>query len=81
MSTRFPWQSIKTYNDILFHKFEGIARISINRPQVHNAFTPVTVSEMIDAMNYCREDADIRRPIREHAGTFCLGTARPDPGR
>src|ERR1044071_9005855 len=75
MSTRFQWQSVKTYNDILFHKFEGIARISINRPQVHNAFTPVTVSEMIDAMNYCREDADIRVIILTGEGgkAFCSG--------
>ena len=75
MSTRFPWQTVKTYSDILFEKLDGIARISINRPQVHNAFTPVTVSEMIDAMNHCREDADVRVIILTGEGgkAFCSG--------
>lgn len=75
MSYKFPWSAIKEYKEILFHKFEGIARISINRPQVHNAFTPLTVSEMIDAMNYCREDGDIRVIILTGEGgkAFCSG--------
>lgn len=60
MKLNYPWEPIKTYKEILFHKYDGIARISINRPQVHNAFTPLTVNEMIDAMAYCREDASIR---------------------
>ncbi|HMV08385.1 MAG TPA: 1,4-dihydroxy-2-naphthoyl-CoA synthase [Cyclobacteriaceae bacterium] len=75
MSYKYPWQQIKEYKEILFHKYEGIARISINRPQVHNAFTPLTVHEMIDAMYYCREDADIRVIIFTGEGgkAFCSG--------
>jgi naphthoate synthase len=75
MSYKYPWQPIKEYKEILFHQFEGIARISINRPHVHNAFTPLTVKEMIDAMNHCREDADIRAVVLTGEGgkAFCSG--------
>jgi len=75
MKINYPWQPIKEYKEILFHKFEGIARISINRPEVHNAFTPLTVQEMIDAMHLCREDADIRVIVLTGEGgkAFCSG--------
>jgi naphthoate synthase len=75
MSFKYSWQPVKEYKEILFHKFEGIARISINRPHVHNAFTPLTVQEMIDAMYICREDADIRVIILTGEGgkAFCSG--------
>jgi naphthoate synthase len=75
MTAKYPWQSIKEYKEILFQKFDGIARISINRPHVHNAFTPLTVKEMIDAMNVCREDADIRVVVLTGEGgqAFCSG--------
>ncbi|MBX2971080.1 MAG: 1,4-dihydroxy-2-naphthoyl-CoA synthase [Cyclobacteriaceae bacterium] len=75
MNLKYPWQPIKEYKEILFHKYEGIARISINRPQVHNAFTPLTVQEMIDAMYICREDADIRVVVLTGEGgkAFCSG--------
>lgn len=54
------WTSIKTYEEILFDFYNGIARISINRPRYRNAFTPLTVSEISDALRICREDANIR---------------------
>jgi naphthoate synthase len=75
MNLKYPWQPIKEYKEILFQKYDGIARISINRPHVHNAFTPLTVKEMIDAMNFCREDADIRVVILTGEGgkAFCSG--------
>ncbi len=41
MST-YNWQTIKEYTDILFQQFEGIAKITINRPEVYNAFRPLT---------------------------------------
>src|SRR5689334_8524728 len=75
MSTKYPWASVKQYKEILFQKYEGIARISINRPQVHNAFTPLTVQEMIDAMHLCREDNGVRVIILTGEGgkAFCSG--------
>lgn len=75
MNLKYDWKPIKTYREILFHQYEGIARISINRPQVHNAFTPLTVQEMIDAMSHCREDASVRVVILTGEGgkAFCSG--------
>jgi naphthoate synthase len=75
MNYKFPWKPIKEYKEIVFHKFEGIARISINRPHVHNAFTPLTINEMIDAMYICREDKEIGVIIitGEGGNAFCSG--------
>jgi naphthoate synthase len=75
MNYKFPWKPIKEYKEIVFHKFEGIARISINRPHVHNAFTPLTINEMIDAMYICREDKDVGVIIitGEGGNAFCSG--------
>jgi naphthoate synthase len=75
MNLKYPWQPVKEYKEIVFHKYEGIARISINRPHVHNAFTPLTVQEMIDAMNICRDDSDVRVIILTGEGgkAFCSG--------
>ena len=75
MTQQFEWKPIKVYQEILFESYEGIARISINRPQVHNAFTPLTVSEMSDAMNICREDVSIGVVVLTGVGgkAFCSG--------
>jgi naphthoate synthase len=75
MNSKYPWEPVKEYKEILFQKLENIARISINRPEVHNAFTPLTVQEMIEAMTLCREDADIRVIILTGEGgkAFCSG--------
>ena len=62
------WSSIKSYQDIKFEFFEGIAKITINRPQVYNAFRPETNMEMLDAMNICRERNDIGVVILTGAG-------------
>ena len=78
MELKYDWQPIaltKQFDEILFHQLEGIARISINRPKVHNAFTPKTVQEMIEAMNYCRDSEDIRVIVLTGEGgkAFCSG--------
>lgn len=75
MNLKHKWEPIKEYKEILFYKYEGIARISINRPEVHNAFTPLTVNEMIDAMLRCREDSEIGVIILTGEGgkAFCSG--------
>lgn len=54
------WTTIKEYEEIRFELFEGIAKITINRPRYRNAFTPQTTWEMSDAMYIARERADIR---------------------
>lgn len=69
------WETIKEYQDILFERQDRIAKISINRPQVHNAFTPQTVSEMIEAFTISRDDASIGVIILTGEGekAFCSG--------
>ncbi len=59
MSTRV-WTSIKQYEDILFESFEGIAKITINRPEVYNAFRPKTNFEILDALEICKEDSSLK---------------------
>ena len=54
------WTPIREYQEILFDRFEGIARITINRPRYRNAFTPTTVMEISNALGICREDSEIR---------------------
>jgi naphthoate synthase len=75
MKLNYPWKPIKEYKEIVFQKYEGIARISINRPEVHNAFTPLTVKEMINAMEHCREDEEVGVIILTGEGgkAFCSG--------
>ncbi len=69
------WTTIKEYSEILFDFYEGIAKITINRPRYRNAFTPQTNQEMIDAMHICRENPDINVVILTGAGdkAFCSG--------
>jgi len=75
MSTIREWKTIKTYEDIKFDYFEGIARITINRPRYRNAFTPDTIKEMIEAMHYCRENDDVGVVVITGEGdkAFCSG--------
>jgi naphthoate synthase len=69
------WQTIKEYSDILFEYWEGIAKITINRPKVYNAFRPETNFQMLEAMDYCREHPEIDVIILTGAGdkAFCSG--------
>ena len=75
MTEPITWTPIKEFREILFTQHGGIAKISINRPQVHNAFTPLTVQEMIEAMNICRDRTDIGVIILTGEGgrAFCSG--------
>ena len=54
-----PWIPIKVFKDIKYHKFQGIAKITINRPEVRNAFRPLTVDEMIQTLEDARNDPEI----------------------
>jgi len=69
------WISIKTYSDILFEKQGGVAKITINRPQVRNAFRPETVEQMIEALQLARHDASVGVVILTGQGkeAFCSG--------
>ena len=69
------WKTLKQYDEILFDFYKGIARITINRPQVRNAFTPLTVDEMSDALRYCRDHREVRVVVLTGAGdkAFCAG--------
>ena len=69
------WETLKEYQEILFTYQPGIAKISINRPKLHNAFTPLTIQEMIDAMHICREKPEIGVVIITGEGgkAFCSG--------
>lgn len=73
--TKRNWTSIKDYSDIKFEFFEGIAKITINRPRVYNAFRPETNMQMLEAMNICRERNDIGVVVLTGAGdkAFCSG--------
>lgn len=70
------WQTVQSFKDILFDKTDdGIAKITINRPHRRNAFTPLTVRELIDAFQACREDPAVGVVILTGAGekAFCSG--------
>src|SRR5258705_11677012 len=69
------WKSSRTFTDILYEKAEGIAKITINRPDVRNAFRPLTVREMIQAFEDVREDPEDGVAILTHPGNdaFCSG--------
>ena len=69
------WVPIKTYTDIKFEFFEGIAKITINRPEVYNAFRPETNMDILDALHICRERNDISVVVLTGAGdkAFCSG--------
>lgn len=73
--SNYNWTTIKEYSDIKFDFFEGIAKITINRPRVYNAFRPETNMDMLDAMNICRERNDISVIVLTGAGdkAFCSG--------
>ncbi|TAF34065.1 MAG: 1,4-dihydroxy-2-naphthoyl-CoA synthase [Cytophagales bacterium] len=73
--SKLPWQTVKKYKEILFQHYEGIGRVSINRPAMHNAFTPLTVMELIDAFNMCRYDDRIGVIVLTGEGgrAFCSG--------
>ena len=73
--SQFAWTPIKEYTDIKFEFFEGIAKITINRPEVYNAFRPETNIEMLEAMDICRERQDVRVIVLTGIGdkAFCSG--------
>jgi naphthoate synthase len=76
---RIQWRKVRDYTDIVYEHGEedaaGIAKVTINRPEVRNAFRPETVMEMIDAFSHARDDASIGVVLLTGAGqeAFCSG--------
>ncbi|PKO48712.1 MAG: 1,4-dihydroxy-2-naphthoyl-CoA synthase [Betaproteobacteria bacterium HGW-Betaproteobacteria-4] len=75
MTEPIRWQSAHAYTDILYDTAEGIAKITINRPERRNAFRPETVNELIDAFHRAHRDNAIGAIILTGAGheAFCSG--------
>lgn len=69
------WKPRRTYADIRYEVAEGIARITIDRPEVRNAFRPQTVAELLDAFAAAREDREVGVIILTGQGpdAFCSG--------
>src|SRR3954469_1950560 len=73
--TALDWQPAAEYEDIRYETAEGIAKITIDRPEVRNAFRPQTVIEISDALERAREDLDVGVIILTGEGplAFCSG--------
>jgi naphthoate synthase len=78
--TNLNWVEAQKYEDITYHKAQGIARIAFNRPEVRNAFRPKTIDEMIHAFNDAWMDSEIgvilltgNGPAKDGKYAFCSG--------
>jgi len=69
------WARAAEYEDIVYEKADGIAKITIDRPEVRNAFRPQTLAELRDAFGRGRDDLDVGSIILTGSGTeaFCSG--------
>lgn len=74
------WVEVKQYQDITYHKADGMARIAFNRPEVRNAFRPETINEMIDAFMHVWHDQEVgvilltgNGPAKDGKYAFCSG--------
>jgi naphthoate synthase len=74
------WQVVKPYEDIIYEKTDGIAKITLNRPHKRNAFRPQTIAELYEAFSNAREDSRIGVVLLTGAGphsdgkyAFCAG--------
>jgi naphthoate synthase len=74
------WKTVREYEDITYHKCDGVARIAFDRPEVRNAFRPETLLELQDAFKDAGEDTSIgvvlltgNGPARDGKYAFCSG--------
>lgn len=69
------WEKARDYEEIIYEKYNGVAKVTINRPEKRNAFTPLTVNELINAFADARDDSSIGVIILTGAGdeAFCSG--------
>src|SRR6266540_6559694 len=70
-----PWRTVREFHDIRYEHFEGIAKITINRPEVRNAFRPETIFELQEAFSHVRDDQSIGVVLLTGQGdeAFCSG--------
>ena len=75
MTEKRSWKKLKEYDDIIFEWYSGIAKITINRPEVYNAFRPETNTEILNALEICRENNEINVVVLTGIGdkAFCSG--------
>jgi len=76
----YKWKKAKEYTDIIYEKWNGIAKITINRPEKRNAFRPETTQELFDAFTDAREDSNVgvilltgAGPAKDGKYAFCSG--------
>jgi len=76
----YNWKKAGDFQDIIYEKMDGIAKITINRPEVRNAFRPETVMEMYQAFSDAREDQTVgvilltgKGPAADGKYAFCSG--------
>src|SRR5699024_6072978 len=69
------WEKVRDYEEIIYEKYNGVAKVTINRPEKRNAFTPLTVNELINAFADARDDSSVGVIILTGAGdeAFCSG--------
>jgi naphthoate synthase len=69
------WRSAGEFEDILYQRADGIAKITINRPEVRNAFRPQTIAELRDAFTRARDDLEVSAIVLTGVGeeAFCSG--------
>jgi naphthoate synthase len=69
------WRQAGEFKDILYERADGVAKITINRPEVRNAFRPQTLAELRDAFGRARDDLEVATIIFTGAGdeAFCSG--------
>ena len=83
------WQSVKKFEDITYKKCDGVARIAFNRPDVRNAFRPLTTKELYEAFYDAQEDVNIGVVLLTAEGpsskdgvySFCSGGDQKARGR
>jgi naphthoate synthase len=78
--TQPDWKQVREYEDITYHKSDGVARIAFDRPEVRNAFRPETLFELQDAFRDAADDQDIgvvlltgNGPAKDGKYAFCAG--------
>ena len=74
------WKKVSKFEEIIYEKCDGIAKVTINRPHRRNAFTPDTVAEMIEAFSDAKDDTTIGvvlltgfNPQTDGKFAFCAG--------